>query len=133
MTVQLAPRRRRRGIDIVADAMSEGMLHRAVVQQIVIRAHPTVFWAHIPNGEKRSQITGALLKAMGVQRGVPDLLFIQDGKVYFLELKTAKGRLSLEQRAVHAALREAGAIVETAYGLDAAIAQLVAWEIIRPG
>lgn len=133
MRAPAAARPRRRGIDIVADTISEGQLHRALVQQIAVRVLPNVFWAHIPNGEKRSAITGALLKAMGVRRGVPDLFFIQDGKVYFLELKTRKGRLSPDQVALHAALRNAGAIVAIAYGLDAAIAQLIAWEIIRPG
>ncbi len=31
---------------------------------------------HVPNGEKRSPITGALLKRMGVRPGVEDLQFI---------------------------------------------------------
>ncbi len=133
MSVQAPTRPKRRGLDIIADTMSESLLHRAVVQQIAVRVRPNVFCTHIPNGEKRSQVTGAILRAMGVRRGMPDLLFLQDGKAYFLELKTRKGRLSPDQVAVHAALRDAGALVATAHGLDAAIAQLVAWEVIRPG
>lgn len=42
---------------------------------------------HIPNGEKRTPATGALLKRMGVRRGVEDLQFLWAGGVYAVEVK----------------------------------------------
>ena len=42
---------------------------------------------HIPNGEKRTPATGALLKRMGVRRGVEDLQFIYETSVYAVEVK----------------------------------------------
>jgi hypothetical protein len=35
------------------------------------------------------------------------------------------------QKAAHAALRAAGATVAVAYGIDAAVAQLEAWRLLR--
>lgn len=42
-------------------------------------------WFHPPNGEKRSMSTATKLKAMGVESGVPDLVF--PGRKLALELK----------------------------------------------
>jgi len=37
--------------------------------------YPALRWAfHVPNGEYRDKATGGRLKAMGVRRGVPDVL-----------------------------------------------------------
>ncbi len=55
----------------------------------------------VPNGGNRSAITGAMLKREGVRRGVPDLqLDMARGGFHGLrmEVKTPKGRLTLEQR-----------------------------------
>ena len=56
------------------------------------------FCFHCPNGEKRDVITGNKLMAMGVKRGVPDLIFILDnGRVVWVELKLLSGKLSKYQ------------------------------------
>ena len=53
---------------------------------------------HCPNGEKRDLLTGNKLMAMGVKKGVPDLIYIMDnGRVVWVELKTTKGKLSKPQ------------------------------------
>lgn len=53
---------------------------------------------HCPNGEKRDLLTGNKLMAMGVKKGVPDLIYIMDnGRVVWVELKTSKGKLSKSQ------------------------------------
>lgn len=57
------------------------------------------FW-HPANGEARNAITGALLKAMGVRRGILDLwLPVPRGDRcgLVLELKAPGGRLSKDQ------------------------------------
>jgi streptogramin lyase len=59
-----------------------------------------VIWFHPANGESRSPRTGGRLKAMGVRRGVPDFVIVPpSGQVCFLELKSAAGRMSPEQKA----------------------------------
>lgn len=55
---------------------------------------------HIPNERKCSQITGRLLKLMGLKKGVPDLhLPVPRGKWHglYIEMKTEKGKTSEAQ------------------------------------
>ena len=54
----------------------------------------------IPNGGRRDAITGAILKAEGSLRGIPDLQLTVPTKRYagaFFEVKTKTGRLTPEQ------------------------------------
>jgi hypothetical protein len=51
--------------------------------------------------------------------------------VFGLELKAVGGQLSPAQLACHDAMRAAGAMVATATGLDEAIRQLEAWNLLR--
>ena len=51
--------------------------------------------------------------------------------MYALELKTEDGKLTPAQQQAFAELRAAGAIVDVAYGLDQALAQLEAWGLVR--
>lgn len=54
----------------------------------------------IPNGGRRDAVTGAKLKAEGVSAGVADLIILLPiGNALFVEVKTAKGRQSPEQKA----------------------------------
>lgn len=65
------------------------------------------FWNSFP-GERRmlfhadnnsvNQIVGAKKKALGVVRGVSDLILVFNDKVIFIELKTSTGTLSEEQK-----------------------------------
>jgi hypothetical protein len=90
-----------------------------------------VWFTHIPLGGLRSKIEAAILRGLGTARGTPDLLIVADGKAHFLELKSARGRLNEVQRVVHERLREAGAVVAVAHGIDQALAQLEAWNLLR--
>jgi len=87
---------------------------------------------HTPNGGGRSRAEAGRFKAEGVLAGVPDIQILYRERVLFLELKTDAGRLSAAQCAMHDRLRGAGAIVETAYGLDAALRILTAWGVLKP-
>jgi len=51
---------------------------------------------------------GAMLKGMGVIAGVPDLCLVWNGRVYWFEVKTAKGVLSKAQKALHQNWSEQG-------------------------
>jgi hypothetical protein len=78
-------------------------------------------WCSVPNGGKRSPREAALLKAEGVQAGVPDWLCFEavqiDDLVWHglaIEFKspTGKGRVSEAQDNWHEMLRENGWMVE---------------------
>ena len=114
-------------------APSETEIHVTVVEHLRLFARPGVAWHHVGNGELRDGGTAAKLARMGLKAGVPDLALVIGGRAYFLELKRERGgRLSPEQIAMHAELRAAGAVVETAIGLDHALAVLTAWGVFRP-
>lgn len=79
---------------------TEDQLQCAVVY-LLKRDFPNLFFFHTPNGMKSTAKQGAKMKAMGVKRGTPDLLFIwatdrlQMGAI---ELKSPAGRLQPEQK-----------------------------------
>ena len=86
------------------------------------------FLAAIPNGGKRLAKTAADLKAEGVRRGVPDyLLPVRRGGYTGLaiELKTAKGRTSPEQREWLGHLETEGWRAVVARGWEEA------WDVVR--
>lgn len=69
----------------------------------------------IPNGGRRDVLTGVFMKKEGVRSGIPDLMLCvpRNGKAgAFIEMKTATGKLSPEQRAIIPILRDLGYTVE---------------------
>jgi hypothetical protein len=74
--------------------------------------------AHTPNGGKRNAREGARFKAMGVLAGFPDLTIIAKGKVFFIEMKSDKGKLTESQESVHGLLRGNGLFVYTVNSLE---------------
>ena len=73
---------------------------------------------HVPNGEKRDPRTADRLKAMGVRPGVSDFVVIVGGCTHFIELKTAKGSLSAEQRIFLADADTAGCMTHVVRSID---------------
>ena len=69
---------------------------------------------HTPNGvviggtQSERAAAWARVEALGALPGFPDLAVAQDGRLYTLEVKSATGTASPEQRDVHAALLRAG-------------------------
>lgn len=79
--------------------MSEFDLQKFTAAILGLKAKPGVIWFHPPNGEHRSKRTGAKLQAMGVRKGVADMVVIMPGGLaHFLELKMPKGATKPEQR-----------------------------------
>lgn len=68
------------------------------------------FLFHADMGGMKTNIrTASKSKALGMERGVPDLfLFLPGGRLICIELKTAKGSVSAEQKARHRALDDLG-------------------------
>jgi hypothetical protein len=109
----------------------EDQIQRAIFQHLKARKAPGTFAFHVPNGGKRKPIEAAILKGLGVVAGVPDIIAIRSGHTFALELKAEGGTPSEKQITTMAELQAAGATVALAVGLDAAIAQLETWGLLR--
>jgi len=109
----------------------EAQVQVALCNHLRWRAKPDCFWFAVPNGGRRNAVEASHLKDQGVRAGVPDLILIRGGKTYGLELKADQGRVSVAQEAVQIEMEIAGATVATAYGLDAALAQVEQWGLMR--
>lgn len=70
------------------------------------------------------------LKKMGLTSGIPDILILNNGTVYFLELKSENGKLSDVQKIIHAALTRMGYQVATAYNFEEAYEKLKEWGMV---
>lgn len=107
-------------------------IHIAVAQHLRTRAVPGLVWFHPPNGGYRDKREAAKFKAMGVLPGVSDFIFIHDGRLFALELKAEGGRASEAQLKFLSDIDRAGAHTAMPAGLDAALATLEAWGLIKP-
>lgn len=113
-------------------SVSEEAIQRAVIQHLKLMATPGVVYFHCPNGEARSKATGARLKAMGVRRGVADLcIVLPSGRSAFLELKSAKGRQSDDQKVFAADVSKTDALYAIASSIDEALQILTDWGALR--
>jgi hypothetical protein len=110
---------------------TEQQIQRAVVQHIRARGVPGLFAFHVPNGGYRTRLEGAVLKGMGVVAGVPDLILLHAGRTFGLELKVDGNKPTPAQSDTMAKMEQAGATVAHAQGLDAALAQLEVWGLLR--
>lgn len=109
----------------------EAQIQRAVVQHLHARGMPGLVFFHVPNGGSRGPIEGAIFKGMGVRAGVSDLILVHAGKIFALELKAPGGRATEAQMAFQSEIDRAGAFTAMPEGLDAAIATLEAWGLLR--
>jgi hypothetical protein len=123
---------------MVKRAQPERRLHIAIADTLRVRALPGLFWLHIPNGEKRSAITGALLHRMGARAGAGDFLILWklpgtiQAKAIFLELKAGKGPQSPAQKQVEIEWTLAGGVYKLARSYDEAIGFLELIECLKP-
>lgn len=79
-------------------APSEGQLHRAVVKWLEWQEQlGRLTFAHVPNEGRRSRITGARLKALGMRAGFPDLVLFGHFGCGVIELKSKDGKVRPNQ------------------------------------
>lgn len=93
-------------------ARPEEQVQRAVVDylRVALPDRLGVVWFAVPGHRgTRKRYEMGILNAMGVRAGVPDLAFIAQGRAFFIELKSAGGRLSKAQGEMIERLRGAGA------------------------
>jgi hypothetical protein len=117
----------------------EQSIHHAVADHLRQRGATGLVWWHTANGMfaggKRSgkgiAIQAAIMKGLGMRAGVADIIAVHQGKIFALELKTDGGRTSEAQKQFLADMKNAGAHVEVALGLDNALAVLERWQLLR--
>lgn len=84
--------------------------------------YPDVIVFAVPNGGLRNKREAVRLKAEGVLKGVPDLVFAEPRGRYhglYVEMKRRKGSAVTEdQRKLHRRLRRKGYKVMIGYGVD---------------
>lgn len=107
-------------------------LQRYTVQLLKLCGVRELVHFHVPNGEARSKVTGARLKALGVRPGVADFaMVLPGGRAAFLELKTPTGRASPEQRVFRCDAEAAGALYAIARTPEEVEATLAGWGALR--
>jgi len=82
---------------------------------------------HVPNGEKRSPETGALLKRMGTRPGVEDLQFIWHKRLHAIEVKPEGEYQRPPQKAREAAVTAAGGVYAVCRSTDDVRETLARW------
>lgn len=111
---------------------TEESIQRAAIQLLMLCAHPKTVFYHVPNGEARSKVTGARLKAMGVLPGVGDIsLVLPDGRAAFVEIKTSIGRQSPEQKEFQRRVVNAGGLYAVCRSCDDVRSTLGSWGALR--
>lgn len=78
---------------------------------------------HVPNEGKRQQGTGAILKAAGMKKGVPDIVLPAARQGYhglYMELKFGNGKTTKEQKIYLQQLKEEGYRATVAHGFEEA-------------
>jgi hypothetical protein len=99
----------------------EQVFQASLVRHLHMLLTPATYFFAVPNGGYRRRMEAGILIGQGVKPGVPDLIFIHDGRALGLELKSDKGRISDKQEFAHAAMRAAGAVIGLARNLDEAL------------
>lgn len=81
----------------------EAEIQRAIVAALRLVLPPGSIVHHSGHeqrgGDARAKLAQAIGVGMGVHPGFSDLVVVSEGRVAFLEVKTAKGRLSEDQEA----------------------------------
>lgn len=109
----------------------ERRTHIALADTLRIACRPGWWWSHVPSGEHRSEQTGALLKRMGLQRGMLDFVFISPtGAHHWLELKRGSAPLTDAQQAFIERLNRCGVPHHVARSYDDAECQLKEWGVL---
>lgn len=114
-------------------SMSEDDIQIAVFRHLRTRGAKGIVAWHPKNGGGHQSTAAQRQRnaALGVFAGIPDVLVLMDGVLYALELKSATGKMSVEQSKCAFDMRNAGAVVGDAYGFDAAISWLEERGILR--
>lgn len=106
----------------------EQALQRGVAELLSVALGGVAWFSAFPAGGG-GLMRGKILKGMGLKPGVPDVLILDAGRAYWLELKAPKGTVTQAQKHCHAALGRAGCQVAVIRSLDDVLPMLRNWGI----
>lgn len=111
----------------------EHKLQVALCDYLRIAGRPDLHWFAVPNGGHRHIAEASRLKAEGVRSGTPDLCFmLPNGKVAWLEMKTAKGTLGPAQKEFRDIAKRLGHHWGVAKTVDEALGFLTSIDALKP-
>ena len=113
-------------VDMTPRPQSEAALHGAVMAFLRVALPSDAVVHHSPNESDGSAIYTKKQMGKGMVPGWPDLEIIYEGRIYFIELKSAKGRITANQNLCMGRLERAGAPValcRTLEGVEAFLAK----------
>ena len=106
----------------------EAAIQRAVVAALRLALPPGAIVYHSGHeyrgGDARAKLAQAIGVGMGVHPGFSDLVVVSEGRVAFLEVKTAQGQLSGDQKAFRDAIRAQGLLYAVVRSIDDALLAL---------
>ncbi len=108
----------------------EEKIHAATIQHLQLRSVPGVVWWHTPNESIAHVAHRVKLKRLGAKAGVADLVLLHAGKIFCLEIKTAKGRATDAQRDFIDAVNAAGGHAAIGRGLNHCLQILEGWRLL---
>lgn len=89
----------------------EQALQISVVQYLRVALPSDVFWTAINPVPGKTRAAAGLSKAMGMRAGAPDLIFLDRGRFFGIELKAGKGTVSDNQLECAEDIRSAGGYI----------------------
>lgn len=118
MMKKLRPRRKSRHI--------ESRIQIACVNWFRAK-YPRYLCFSVPNGGSRNAIEAANLKREGALAGVADLIVIGKKRLLFVEMKTAKGKQSINQELFECTVKSLGFQYVICHSLDEFIRVIEEW------
>jgi hypothetical protein len=98
--VRARPRLPKNSETPVSNRNVEAKIQHSIMEWIRTVA-PELLTFHCPNGGFRTKSEAARMKWVGVLAGIPDIIVMgRDGRCWTIEVKTERGVLSPEQRAI---------------------------------
>lgn len=114
------------------DTASEHSLQATVIDYLKLHGRYEMFWFSIPNAGRRGHWVAQQMKAEGLTAGAPDLcILLPQGRVLWLELKTATGRQSPAQLAFQSFCYAQGHIYRVIRSVDDVTALLIQHGILK--
>ena len=105
----------------------EQLVHKSIVTFLDLALTPPDWYSTVPSGGG-GRIRGAMLKALGLKKGLPDIMLVRLGRVYWLEVKPGKLKAKDYQKTMHARLALAGcAMPAVVHNIVETHDALVAW------
>ena len=108
---------------------TEAQIHQAVVDWLNL-VKPDCWWSTIEHGASGVK-QSTRNKKRGVVSGIPDLMFVREGKVYWIELKAKNQYPKPVQKACHQALHAHGSHVAVCRSQTEVEGTLAAWGMVR--